>query len=587
MPAPRRIAVIDRDKCTRDKCGYVCRNVCPPVRMGKDAIVIDEKDFPVIDENLCTGCGICPKKCPVYAIKVINLAGETGDPMFQYGVNSFRLYNFALPRQNGVVALVGRNGIGKTTLLEIMSGKITPNFFDFSRKYSLDDALKKMSQRELKNYFEAMKNNDHHVSYKVQNVELIAKVAPKQTVEETLKEFDKNNKRSGLIEKLNMKNFLTSKLSSLSGGELQKVAIAVTMLKDAALYFFDEPSTYLDIYERMRVAREIAALSETKPVLVVEHDLALLDYLAEYVYILYGEPAAYGVVSGVKNARSGINEFLDGYLREENVRFRDRALKLDLFSTSEVSKKALFTYENMKKSFEHFTLNVDAGDARKGEVIGIVGPNAIGKSTFIKLIAGVEKPNEGAHQEGLAVSYKPQYLDLGFDGSVQEYVMRQKIDLTYLKEFELEHLLFKKVRNLSGGEMQRLAIAVTLSKDADIYLFDEPSAFLDIEQRMRLSAVIKRDIADKEKVAFVVDHDIVFIDSIASRLIQFTGQSSVHGSASPPAHKTEAMNAFLKDLGITLRRDKETLRPKINKKDSVLDREQRSAGNYYYHTTSS
>ena len=585
MPVPRRIAVIDRNKCIREKCGYVCRNVCPPVRMGKDAIVIDEKGFPVIDENLCTGCGICPKKCPVDAIRVINLAGEAGEPLYQYGVNSFRIYNFALPKEKGIVALVGRNGIGKTTLLDILAGKIIPNFFDFSRKYSLSEVAEKVKNRELKNYFESLAKNGHSVSYKVQNVELLAKVAPNSTVEEVLAEFDVHNRRQELIERLGMKEFLTSRLSALSGGELQKVAIAVAMLKDASLYFFDEPSIYLDIYERMRIAREIASLSESKAVMVVEHDLALLDYLADYVYVQYGEPAVYGVVSNIKNARAGINEFLDGYLRDENVRFRDRPLRIELFSTSEVSKKVLFTYGGMKKSYEKFSLAVEGGDARRGEVIGIVGPNAIGKSTFIKLIAGVEAPDGAAALVGYRVSYKPQYINFDFTGTVQEFIIKNGIDQTYINEFELGPILFKSVQHLSGGEMQRLAIAHTLSREADIYLLDEPSAFLDVEQRMRLSTVIRRDISDKEKVAFIVDHDLVFIDSLASRLILFRGQPSLNGSASAPMDKVDAMNMFLKDLGITLRRDKETLRPKINKKDSVLDREQRASGNYYYYVT--
>ncbi len=578
----KRIAVIDRNKCTREKCGYICRDVCPLVRMGEDCIIIDEKNYPVIDENICTGCGICPKKCPADAIKIINLAGEAGDPLFQYGVNTFRLYNFAAPKPNAITALVGRNGIGKTTLLEILSGKLIPNFCNLSKTYTWEDAIREVKSKEIKNYFHEI-GGKHRISYKMQNVELLAKVAPNKTVDALLDEFDQRGKKEEIVEKLALSSFIKSTLSSLSGGELQKVAIAVAMLKDADLYFFDEPSIYLDIYERMRVAHEIAKLAEEKAVLVVEHDLAILDYLAHYVYVLYGEPGAYGIVSSVKNARNGINEFLEGYLKDENVRFRDRELRFELFSLSESKRPKMFEYGGMKKRYATFSLEADGGDARRGEVIGIVGPNAIGKSTFIKMIAGVEKPDDGVALEGLSVSYKPQYLQAYFDGTVGEFALKNKISQEYLAEFELVHLLHKEVKHLSGGELQRLAIASTLSKEADIYLLDEPSAFLDIEQRMRLSTVIKREIADKEKVAFVVDHDIVFIDSISSRIIQFTGESSVHGRASSPRNKMDAMNSFLKDLGITLRRDVETMRPKVNKKDSVLDREQREKGNYYYY----
>ncbi|MGB9635323.1 MAG: ATP-binding cassette domain-containing protein, partial [Candidatus Micrarchaeia archaeon] len=280
-----------------------------------------------------------------------------------------------------------------------------------------------------------------------------------------------------------------------------------------------------------------------------------------------------------------INEFMDGYLREENVRFRETSLRFELYSAAESGKQIFFSYPSMEKNYGRFMLHADAGNVRKGEVVGIVGPNAIGKSTFIKLMAGVEKPDNDAKIPEMTISYKPQYIKIDFDGKVDEYITIEKVGQEYIKEFELDGLLHKKVAHLSGGEIQRLAIACALSKDVDIYLLDEPSAFLDIEQRMRLSTIITRDIMNKEKVCFVVDHDIVFIDSIASRIIRFAGTSSVEGHANSPEDKVAAMNAFLKDIDITLRRDKDTLRPKINKKGSVLDREQRQAGNYYYYVS--
>lgn len=575
----KRIAVIDRKRCIREKCGYVCQKVCPPVRMGVDAIVIDEDGWPVIDENLCTGCGLCVKKCPVDAIKVINLAGEAGMPIHQYGVNKFRLYNFALPKTGGAAALVGRNGIGKTTLLNILSRKLVPNLFEYSKPHTFEEIIPKLRSKALANYFESHKTSQF--GYKIQNVESLAELAPHKTVRQIMQEFDEKGEMDDVVKRFGLGKILNSELSSLSGGELQKVAISVVFLKDCGLYFFDEPSTYLDIYERMRVAREISRLSENKMVMVVEHDLAILDYLSSYVYVLYGVPGAYGVVSDVKNARAGINEFVNGYLKEENVRFRDYELRFEAYSEQESKKQVFFEYGQMSKSYGGFSLHVDAGDVRKGEVIGIVGPNAIGKSTFIKLIAGAESPDDGDTISKMKVSYKPQYIKLNFDGTVADYVRFKKISQVCITDFELEHLMHKRIDALSGGELQRVAIASTISQDADIYLFDEPSAFLDIEQRMRLSTVLKRHVFDNDKSAFVVDHDVVFIDSISSRLIRINGEPSVNGHAHSPSDKELSMNEFLRDLDVTLRRDKDTGRPKINKKGSVLDREQRSTGSYY------
>lgn len=140
----------------------------------------------------------------------------------------------------------------------------------------------------------------------------------------------------------------------------------------------------------------------------------------------------------------------------------------------------------------------------------------------------------------------------------------------------------KKLNELSGGELQRVALTLALSREADLYLFDEPSAFLDIEQRFAFAELLRHVINESKKSAFVVDHDIVFLDSIANRLVVFDGQSSVKGHASAPMNKRAGMNSFLKLTGITIRRDKDTRRPRINKPDSALDREQKEKGEYYY-----
>jgi len=129
---PTRIAVIDRELCIKERCGYVCGKVCPSNRMGEECITTDEESkFPVISEVLCIGCGICVKKCPVKCISIINLAGELSDPIFQYGVNSFRLYGLPLPKESGAVSLVGKNGIGKTTAIKMLSRQLNPNFAIF------------------------------------------------------------------------------------------------------------------------------------------------------------------------------------------------------------------------------------------------------------------------------------------------------------------------------------------------------------------------------------------------------------------------------------------------------------------------
>ncbi len=578
-----RIAILDRDLCTRKKCGYQCEKVCPVNRMGEECIVTEEDtQFPKINEFLCIGCGLCVKKCPMDAITIINLAGESGDPLYQYGVNSFRLYNLPLPTE-GLCGIVGRNGIGKTTALNLLSKKIKPNFGDHAKKFTDAQILERLPIA-TRRYFESETESTLEVSYKPQMVDKL-RDAFKGTVEKLLKKMDERNAYADTVEKFNLKKILKRKIPQLSGGELQRVSIAASYLKDADIYYLDEPCNYLDIEERLRTSLILKDFAEGRKMVVVEHDLAILDYMSDYVYIFYGEENAYGVSSGVKSTRAGINEYLAGFLREENIRFRDREIAFSQYSERETHTQTRFSYSPMKKSFTGFKFSSDKGDIRQGEIVGIVGKNALGKSIFVKMLAGVEKPDEGEPAK-FKVSYKPQYIKPQKDVTVFQLFLGSNINKQIAenakRELGLMKLMEKDLDQLSGGELQRVSIAQALSQKADIYLFDEPTAFLDVEQRLRFSDLLRRTIAETEKCAFVVDHDVVFVDSIAHRLMVFEGESSVHGHASTPLSKMEGMNSFLKMAGITMRRDKDSKRPRINKPHSVLDREQREKNEYYY-----
>lgn len=575
-----RIAVIDREKCLKEKC-HICIKVCPINRIGQPCVVADKENYPVIDENLCSGCGICVKKCPAKIISIINLKEEAGELIHQYGVNSFRLYNLPIPKK-GVIGFVGENGIGKTTALSILSGEIVPNFGDWSKKLSLKDALKFFSGKETTNYFSNLEKIK--ISFKPQNIESFRSDI---LVSDFLSGGESEAAVVAAVEKLNLHSCMNKKMNEISGGELQMVVIARSLMQDADLYYFDEPCSYLDIYQRLIVANAIREISERVPVIVVEHDLAVLDYLTDYVYIFYGEPGVYGVVSGLKSSRVGINEYLDGFLTEENIRLRKEPIVFDIKGYGDLTTigSVLFDYKNLKKKYEGFTMVAEGGNVREGEIIGIVGPNATGKTTFVKMLAGVEKSDDaGESGPNLKISYKPQYLkpSVGKVADVlKSYPMNEEVFEYVSKELRINELVEKECSKLSGGELQRLAISICLSQDADLYLLDEPSAFLDVEQRLSLAKIIKKRIKEK-RAAFVVDHDIVFIDNISDRLIVFEGKSGVEGKASPPISKREGMNKFLERMKITMRREKETFRPRINKPDSVLDREQKEKGEYYY-----
>lgn len=576
-----RIAVIDRDLCTREKCGYVCEKVCPVNRMGKECIKTEEgSGYPVISEDLCIGCGICVKKCPMECISIINLKEEIGAPLFQYGTNAFRVHGMPLPK-DGVTGLIGKNGIGKTTSLKILTKQIKPNFGNAKKKLIESEILEKFTM-EQRRYWESL-GRTAKASYKPQNIEQI-RGAFEGTAMELLDKFDEGRKAEA-IGKFGLEKILGRKLSQLSGGEMQKLAIAIAYMKNADIYFFDEPTNYLDIAERMKAAVILKEFGESKKVMLAEHDLAILDYASDYVYLFWGDENVYGIVSNVKNVRGGINEYLSGFLKDENIKFREREIIFSKFSEGERKKPAKFKYSSMKKQYAGFALSCDHGDVREGEIVGIVGRNALGKSTFVKMLAGVEKPDEG---EGgsFRVSYKPQYIKAEEGVSVEELLNAKDLNSAILTEckrrLDVNRLMLKQLSELSGGELQRVAITLALSREADLYLLDEPSAFLDIEQRLNLSDLLRSIFADSGKSAFIVDHDVVFVDAVSSRLIVFDGEPSAMGHASAPMNKRDGMNAFLRLVDVTMRRDKDTNRPRINKPESVLDREQKDSGDYYY-----
>ena len=589
-----RVAVLDEELCQPRKCGLECIVYCPVNKTGGECIIQRPEDGKaVISEDLCTGCGICIKKCPFDAIVIVNLARELSeDKVHQYGINSFRFYRLPAPKKGAVVGLVGRNGMGKSTIVNILSGSMKPNLGHYDKQVSWDEVLKYYQGTEMKSHFEKIANGTMKASIKPQLVYLIPK-AFKGTPKELLKKYDERKVADKLIPQLGLQNILDRDISQLSGGELQRLAVAVAAGKDAEYYFFDEPSSYNDIYQRLAVARVMRELAEQgKSVMVVEHDMTLLDYLSDYVHIIYGEPGAYGIVSGMQSTKVGINNFLEGFLPTENVRFRNKAFKFDVSSSNDdvILDVPAASYSDLTKSFPSFKLKVDAGKVRKGEIVGMVGANALGKTTLMRMLAGVEKPDSGSIDIGAKISYKPQYLNQDYDGDVRSLMYaayQSPIEGSTAEEqiiipMGVKKLYDKSVRNLSGGELQKIAVVAALLRQADIYALDEPSAFLDAEDRIAVAKFLQRFVRAQGKSAIIVDHDMQLIDLVADTLVIFEGQPGVEGNATAPMRKEDGMNRFLKTLSITYRRDETTGRPRVNKEGGRLDRAQKDSGDYYY-----
>jgi len=620
-------------------------------RLGKLCIeVTPSSKIAFISEELCIGCGICVKKCPFEAINIINLPKNLeSNTTHRYGANSFKLHRLPTPRAGQVLGLVGTNGIGKSTALKILAGKLKPNLGRYASPPDWTEILKHFRGSELQNYFTRILEDNLLAIIKPQYVDHIPK-AVKGTVREIMTQKCQRDNQEQVRKALDLGRVVDRPVHLLSGGELQRFAIGVCMVQNADVYMFDEPSSYLDVKQRLVAAQVIRSLvdgstictntdKDNSPqdkeeddtttddfthksyVLVVEHDLAVLDYLSDFICCLYGTPGAYGVVTMPFSVREGINIFLAGFVPTENLRFREEALTFKVSQTAEEisdnDRLALYAYPGMTKTMsgkggtdddnkkkDQFILNVQPGTFTDSEIVVLLGENGTGKTTFIRMLAGLLSSDERAAAEAaedtekaqqysmpsLTISYKPQKIAPKFQGTVRQ-LLHKKIRDAYvhpqfisdvMKPMKIDPIIDQEVQNLSGGELQRVAMALALGKPADLYLIDEPSAYLDSEQRIVCAKVIKRFIMHSKKTAFVVEHDFIMACYLADRVVVYTGTPAVEATATTPQPLLTGMNQFLKQLEITFRRDPTNYRPRINKKFSVKDREQKASGNFFF-----
>ncbi len=621
-----RIATLKKDKCQPRKCASECIKYCPMVQTGAETVVVGSDGKPIISEDLCEGCGICIKKCPFSAISIIGLPEELkGEEAHRYGENGFVLYGMPIPRAGRISGLLGENGIGKSTAIKILAGLQVPNLGNVHAEVSWYEIIKRYSGSELQNYFDKLSKGKIRVAYKPQYVDAIPTFFDGTTYE-LLESTNETGESKRLIKAFELEEAMKTDIKALSGGELQRVAVIACMIRDADFYFLDEITPYLDIYQRVQVAKGIRKVLAGKAVVVVEHDLAILDMLADYLHLLYGEPGGYGVVTLPKSTNRGINEYLSGFLHAENVRIRDKPIEFNAHPPRERQEErdVFIEYDGFEKRYggDGFLLEAKPGSVALGEVLGIVGRNATGKSTFVKVLAGETEPTAGSkaltglageplqglrggrggapHSRDITLSYKPQYIKplQGLRGAephkgeldmkVKDFIsslnggLREADVIEVLNPLGIPELEEKEIKELSGGELQSVAIAACLCKDASLYMLDEPSAHLDVEQKVRLIKTLRRYAERREVSMLIVDHDIYLIDLLSDRLMVFNGEPGVRGEIKGCFEMREGMNLFLKELGITFRRDETTLRPRINKIGSAKDREQKETGRYYY-----
>lgn len=650
-PFKCRLVVIDPDKCKPNSTAYAYLRKYAG-KCGRECIQVNKKSVHVT-EMACSVCVTRCKQCPGDAVSVVKLPSNlTTDTTHRYGPNSFKIHGLPTPRPGHVLGLLGTNGTGKSTALSILCGTIKPNLGKFESPIpAWSDIVQYYRGSDLQNYFTNLMEDNLRVVVKPQLEATFARRLKGKSVREMMKLRDERGQMDRYAKALDLEHLMDREIQDLSGGELQRFAIACTMCRDADVYMFDEVTSFLDIKQRLEVTQLIRSLvhdgdsewpggalvASKKYVIVVEHDLAILDYMSDYVQCLYGGAGAYGVVTSRSCVRNGINQFLAGYIPSENMRFRDHELTFkvttsdfqvkededgkDGTTSKNDEKTGMLKYPDMSHTLvrknedgevvSSFTLHVKSGSFRDGECIVLIGENGTGKTTFMELLAGRTKEQRGKEEvigsygadiiennanpsmAALGVSYKMQGMHpklRQFKGSVQELLEQEinssLVDQSFrqlvLKALKIDALSDLPVASLSGGEMQRVSITICLGTPALVYLIDEPSAALDCEQRIVAAKVMKRWVVNHlGRTIFLVEHDFVMASAMADKVIVYEGNPGVECTALPPCSVADGFNRFLKKLDVTFRRDPVNFRPRINKRGSRLDRIQKANGEYY------
>ncbi|MDU5069909.1 ABC transporter ATP-binding protein [Finegoldia magna] len=459
---------------------------------------------------------------------------EIRELSFKYkGGANYSLKDINLKIKKGeCILLCGKSGCGKSTLLKLING-IIPEFYDGDicgsvRVNGINTFTTEI--HELSKFVGSVFQNPKTQFYTTNTTDEIAFGLENYGIDtETI------NKRITEVEKdLRLERLMNKNIFNLSGGEKQKIAIASTYALSPEIFVLDEPSSSLDIKSMKELSQTIENLKAMgKTIIIAEHRLWYLkDIVDRAIYMEDGKIIREYNMEEIEKLSE--DERLKTGLRHSS--YKDINLVNNEESFNE--KSSLEIRNLIFKRNARTILSIDNLKFSYGNIIGIVGENGIGKSTFAKIVCGLYKTNDeeilkdnrrfnrrNRIKESLLVMQEVNYqlfTDTVFDEILLTSKIRDKnIVNTYLKDMELENIIDRNPHTLSGGQKQRVIILSALLSGKKILFFDEPTSGLDY-RNMKIVAKNIKKVKKKDRLILIISHDIEFLESVCDKVIDFT-----------------------------------------------------------------